>query len=112
MAYKMLIDGKLVDGARTLEVFNPATGRCPGSVPAGRRGAAERGGRGGEEGVPGLVGAVVRRAAKRLEAVADGLEARADEFARLLTQEQGKPLPQAQGEVGGAVVWACAPSRR
>ena len=26
MAYKMLIDGKLVDGARTLDVYNPATG--------------------------------------------------------------------------------------
>ena len=26
MAYRMLINGKLVDGARTLDVFNPATG--------------------------------------------------------------------------------------
>ena len=26
MAYKMLINGKLVDGAITLDVFNPATG--------------------------------------------------------------------------------------
>jgi hypothetical protein len=26
MAYKMLINGKLVDGAKTLDVFNPATG--------------------------------------------------------------------------------------
>lgn len=26
MAYRLLIDGKLVDGASTLEVINPATG--------------------------------------------------------------------------------------
>jgi acyl-CoA reductase-like NAD-dependent aldehyde dehydrogenase len=31
--------------------------------------------------------------------LADAIGARADEFARLLTLEQGKPLPEAQGEV-------------
>jgi acyl-CoA reductase-like NAD-dependent aldehyde dehydrogenase len=35
--------------------------------------------------------------------LADALAARTDEFARLLTQEQGKPFPMAQGEVFGSV---------
>jgi acyl-CoA reductase-like NAD-dependent aldehyde dehydrogenase len=40
---------------------------------------------------------------KKLNAIADALEARTNEFARLLTQEQGKPIAQATGEVVGAV---------
>jgi acyl-CoA reductase-like NAD-dependent aldehyde dehydrogenase len=34
---------------------------------------------------------------------ADRLEARADELARLLSQENGKVLPQARGEIAGAI---------
>jgi hypothetical protein len=33
MAYKMLINGKLVDGAMTLDVFNPATGGVLATCP-------------------------------------------------------------------------------
>jgi acyl-CoA reductase-like NAD-dependent aldehyde dehydrogenase len=35
--------------------------------------------------------------------LADALEARAPDLARLLTMEQGKPLDQAMGEVGGTI---------
>ncbi len=35
-------------------------------------------------------------------AIADDLESRIDEFARLLTAEQGKPLREAMGEIGGS----------
>ncbi len=35
--------------------------------------------------------------------IADALAARSNEFARLLTEEQGKPLAHAAGEMGGAV---------
>src|SRR5262249_49514018 len=35
--------------------------------------------------------------------LADALEVEQSEFARLLTQEQGKPLPQARWEVGWAI---------
>lgn len=44
-----------------------------------------------------------RRAA--LEAYANGIEAIADEFAKTLTMEQGKPLSQAAVEVGMASTW-------
>src|SRR5262249_52390872 len=35
--------------------------------------------------------------------LAEALEAKQDEFARLLTEEQGKPLPQAQWEIAQSI---------
>lgn len=40
-----------------------------------------------------------------LNLIADRIEAHSDELARLVVQEQGKPLFLAQAEVGGAVAW-------
>ncbi|KEA65221.1 Aldehyde dehydrogenase [Marinobacterium lacunae] len=40
-----------------------------------------------------------------LHKVADRIEANADELARIIVQEQGKPLFLAQMEVGGAIAW-------
>lgn len=45
---------------------------------------------------------------KALSAFADAIEANKDSLAKLLTQEQGKPLDQASGEVDNAVIWARA----
>jgi len=44
-----------------------------------------------------------RNAQKGVAEIADALEARTPEFARLLTQEQGKPLAFAAYEIGGSV---------
>jgi acyl-CoA reductase-like NAD-dependent aldehyde dehydrogenase len=40
-----------------------------------------------------------------LHKIADQIEANADELARIIVQEQGKPLHLARMEVGGAVAW-------
>jgi len=40
-----------------------------------------------------------------LHTIADRIEANADELARIIVQEQGKPIFLAQMEVGGAVAW-------
>ena len=44
--FKLLIDGRLVDGASTMDVINPATGsvlaRCPRASAAPRRGLTGR----------------------------------------------------------------------
>ena len=42
---------------------------------------------------------------KLLGACADAINAHADELARVLTQEQGKPLAKAAGEIAGAAKW-------
>ncbi len=45
---------------------------------------------------------------KLLNAIADGIEQRIDELAKVITEEQGKPLPLAQFEVQGAIAWTRA----
>jgi acyl-CoA reductase-like NAD-dependent aldehyde dehydrogenase len=103
MAYKMLIDGKLVDGAHSLDVFNPATGGVLDTCPRADEAQLNEAVAAAKKAFPAWSALSYEQRRAKLEALADALEARADEFARLLTQEQGKPLPQAQGEVTGAV---------
>lgn len=99
MTYKMLIDGELVDGANTLEVFNPATGAVLDTCPRADEAQLNQAVAAAKKAFPAwsALSFAARRA--RIEALADGLDARRDEFARLLTQEQGKPLPQAIHEI-------------
>ena len=101
--YKLLINGRLVAGASTLEVVNPATEEVLGLCP--RASAAQL-----NEAVAAAKAAFPAWAAKTtaergvvLNKLADALEARHGEFARLLTEEQGKPLDFAMFEVNIAL---------
>jgi len=100
---KMLINGRLVDGAAKLDVVNPATAKP--FVTIGRADAAQL-----EEAVAAAKAAQPTWAALGYEArgaliakLADALEAQKDELAHLLTTEQGKPLKQAMGEIIGGI---------
>lgn len=103
MTYKMLIDGKLVGGAASLEVFNPATGTVLASCPRADEDQLNQAVAAAKAAFPAWSARPLAQRRKALEAIADALETRASDFARLLTQEQGKPLAQASGEVAGAV---------
>jgi acyl-CoA reductase-like NAD-dependent aldehyde dehydrogenase len=103
MAYKMLIDGELVDGALTLDVVNPATGAVAETIPRADEAQLNKAVAAAKAAFPAWSALSFAERRAKLEKVADALEARADEFARLLVLEQGKPLPQATGEVAGAV---------
>jgi acyl-CoA reductase-like NAD-dependent aldehyde dehydrogenase len=103
MTFRMLIDGQLRDGAATLAVINPATGRVFEScaradraqvdeaIAAAKRSWAEW--RGLDQSARGAC----------LTALADLVTQRADDLARLLTQEQGKPLAQARAEINSGL---------
>ncbi len=97
--YKLLIGGNLVDGDMTMDVINPATGTPFATVARASARQADAAIAAAKAAQPawGAVG-FAERAAK-LNALADAIVARGDEFARILTQEQGKPLPEAMGEV-------------
>ena len=101
--YKLLIDGALVDGDADDGRDQSGDRRGAGQVPARLEGAAGRGRRGRAAGVsrPGAATPIAERKAK-LAAIADIIQANATELARLLTQEQGKPIADATGEVYGA----------
>ena len=101
--YRMLIDGELVAGSSEFDVINPATAqpfaRCPKADPdlINRAVAAAK------RAFPVWSAKPIEERAALVGKIADALEARMDEFARLLTSEQGKPLDQAQFEMFGAI---------
>src|SRR5262245_52351942 len=101
--FRLLIGGKLVEGAGTLDVINPATGRPLTTAPRADRGQLEQAVAAATAAFPSWAATPLRMRGGLLIKLADALEAEQSEFARLLTQEQGKPLPQAQWEITASV---------
>ncbi len=103
MTYRLLIDGELRAGADVLAVINPATGEPFATCERAGPDQLEQAVSAAKRAFPAWrdAGYEVRRRA--LHDLADEMEMRADDFARLLTMEQGKPLVEARGEVGGSV---------
>jgi acyl-CoA reductase-like NAD-dependent aldehyde dehydrogenase len=104
-AYQMLIGGKMVDGDLKMDVINPATeqviARCPRASLAQLDDAVAA----ARAAFPAWSAMSMdgRRAA--LAKAADTIEANASEIARILTQEQGKPLAAALEETYGAAAF-------
>lgn len=103
MAHQLLIDGALVAGASTLDVIDPATGAAFASAARADRTQLDAAVAAARRAFPAWAALSHPERAGYLHALAAGVEARFDEFALLLTSEQGKPLPEAQFEVGGAI---------
>ena len=103
MTYKMLIDGKLVDGAATLDVINPATGSVFATCARADVGQLEQAVAAAKRSFPAWAALPQAERGDLLIRLADLLEDSKDEFAHLLTSEQGKPLAQAKGEIGGGI---------
>ena len=100
--FPMLIGGKLVSGDHKLSVINPATEE-PFAVVA--RASVDQAG----EAIKAAKAAFTAWSKTPIEKrqavvtkIADAIRDNAAELARILTSEQGKPLPEAQGEVAWA----------
>lgn len=97
--YRMLIGGELVEGSASLDVINPATGAPFASVPHASKADADAAIGAAKAAVPGWSAVPFPDRQAKLVALADAVAAHGEELARLITQEQGKPLPEAMGEV-------------
>lgn len=102
MDYKLLIDGRLVEGSGRLDVVNPATGEVFASCARAGEAELHAAVAAARRAFPGWAGLSWSARAGYLNALADGMETRLEELARLLTSEQGKPLAQARGEIAGS----------
>ena len=97
---KLFIGGEWVDAAsgKTFDTINPATGEVLTQVAEGDREDVDRAvaaaRRAFDEGK--WSGMDARKRGKLLFAIADALEARADELARLETMDNGKPVREAR----------------
>jgi acyl-CoA reductase-like NAD-dependent aldehyde dehydrogenase len=99
--YKMLIDGRLEDGMATIDVINPATEEVLAACPRASKAQLNQAVVAAKAAFPAWSGLTIEARKKHLSAIADIVDAHADELGRLLTQEQGKPLADATGEAKG-----------
>ena len=103
--FKLLIDGRLVDGASEMDVMNPATEEVLAKCP---RASAAQFNQAIQAAHAAFVGwaatPIETRRAKLLE-LADLVNQNASELARLLVQEQGKPLAEATAEIAYSEYW-------
>jgi len=99
---QMLIDGQWVDAAERTDVIHPYDGSHVGSVPM----ASEQHVVDAIDAAEAAVERSELSAYERYELLsttARHLEERAEEVARIMTSEQGKPISEARGEVDRAV---------
>jgi succinate-semialdehyde dehydrogenase/glutarate-semialdehyde dehydrogenase len=98
---RLLIDNEWVDAAsgRTLPVLNPATGAPIGKVAHAGTVDLDRALAAAQRGFEAWRKVSAHERSALMRKAAGLLRERADTIARLLTQEQGKPLVEARGEV-------------
>ena len=101
--FRLVIGGELVEGASTFDVINPATERVLAKCPRADLAQLNQAVAAAKAAFPAWAATPLEERRRLVLRLADALSARADEFARLLTQEQGKPLAMAQGEIMGSV---------
>ena len=105
--YEALLDEVTAFSGKTRTIFDPATGEIVGEAPVHDLEYLERAVAGAQAAQPAwaAVGHDARSAA--LLKAADAVERSAEELARLLSREQGKPLngPNARFEVGACAAW-------
>ncbi len=117
MREQLLIGGAWVDAdsGETITVTNPATGETIGTVPKAGTAETRRAIEAAQAAFPAWRATTSAERAQKLHKLADLILAHADELAVILTTEQGKPLPEARGEVMGSaayVRWFAEEARR
>src|SRR5665213_1560911 len=102
-SYSLLIDGKLVRGAAQLEVINPATAEIIARCPRASETQLNQAVAAAKTAFVRWSSRTISDRRKFLLRLADELESQQEAMARLLTQEQGKPLAEAMWELVFAV---------
>ncbi len=103
---RLFIGGEWQDAAsgKTFETWNPSTGEVLTTVAAGDTEDIDRAVKAAREAFGGWAAMDGRKRGKILFAIADALEARADELARLETLDNGKPLREARAfDIEGSI---------
>jgi succinate-semialdehyde dehydrogenase/glutarate-semialdehyde dehydrogenase len=110
-----LIGGEWVTGDRWIDVDDPATGAVIGRVPRFGRVETERAIAAAAQAMGPWAARTGKDRAAVMRRYFDLIMARQDELAALLTQEQGKPLSEARGEIAYAasfIEWFAEEAKR
>jgi acyl-CoA reductase-like NAD-dependent aldehyde dehydrogenase len=90
--FKLLIGGKLVTGASSFDVVNPATEQVVANCPRADLAQLNQAVAAAKAAFPAWAATPLAERARLLQKLADAIDAQAPQIAPLLTQEQGKPL--------------------
>jgi acyl-CoA reductase-like NAD-dependent aldehyde dehydrogenase len=96
---KLLINGQLVNGHKNIDVINPATGKAFMQIPVASEAQALEAVVAAKAAFPGWAATKIEDRQAMLRKLADRLQENAEEFAKVLVLEQGKPLAEATAEV-------------
>lgn len=103
--FKMIINGQLVDGeASSFDVVNPATEKPFAQCPAASHEQLDQAVAAAKAAQPAWAATPIEERGAMLDKIADLLVEHKAEIGEILAQENGKPLPNAIGEIGGAAV--------
>ena len=103
--FSLCIDGKWIcaDARSSTPVINPSTEEVLGSAPIATSDDLERALAAADRSFASWGATDVASRAQLLRKVAKVITDRTEEIARVIALEQGKPLQQSRGEVGGGV---------
>ncbi len=102
MFQQMLINGKLVgkrSPKKTINVINPSTQKVFAQVPKGKIKHINKAVKAANKAFPAWAATPLEKRQAIVEKMAEVISDNADKLARLLTSEQGKPMPEALGEM-------------
>lgn len=104
--FKMLVAGELVAGPSSIDVINPANEEVLAQCPVADQDLLDKTVEAAQQAFSSWRKTSFTERGELLKKLTAAVEKRAEEFARLLTQEQGKPLAQARDEVMFAQIFA------
>ncbi|APG63484.1 aldehyde dehydrogenase [Sphingorhabdus lutea] len=108
--YKNLINGKMVDNGKWLDVINPANEQIIGQVPDCGQAELDAAVAAARAAFPKWRATPIDERRAAILKISAAIKENHDELFRLLTSEQGKPHAQAAGEISGAAAIAAAQS--
>ena len=97
--YKLLINGTLVSGAKSFDVVDPSSENVLAKSPWASEEQLNQAVAAAKDAFPGWSATPIEKRSALLLKVADAIDADAKSLSRLLTQEQGKPLSEAEAEI-------------
>jgi len=103
--FPLLIGGRLVDGDMTMDVINPASEETVATCARASKAQLDQAVAAAKAAFPAWSKTPIAERKAVIAKIAGALEANAGELARLLTQEQGKPIGDATFEVYGAAAF-------
>lgn len=113
--HPLFLNGEFVTTEKTISITNPASGEVFANISTVDRSQVAQAVKDAHSAFAGWRALTAKARGEFLRKIADELEKRRDEIARIVTTEAGKPLPQSHGEVTMSIdhlQWFAEESRR